>query len=991
MEQILDFYKNSILYERLTTLSYEKRGSTKRYFFDYLPLNSIEIKESKIILKINKQLQMFLLNQTGKNKGISPINYMKNKEIIGEERAELLDIIEQELFESGEKKGSKEYEYKKLLLEVEKGIKIEKNNLIFSPVYIKVNFIEEESEVFIPIITFNITQYKELIDRHSYANGELILTIDMNQDIEFLYNNFATDIFMKDTFKEIQNSILYIANSDSIDSTAEVFEKIYENIETHLEENINNETFTISFPKFKRNGEPVGLFFNQENTIEIDKDFIKLKKSKSKVLEEYLTTKTDKNHTYELSDEIYYGSMTDKFPLAKGQAIVMQKNQENQQLTSVIGPPGTGKTTLFLSIIANNVVKRALSNIIDKKDYNNLMIITSTSNKAVENVYTSLKERYRLGFCYVGGNYENKKVSGEEVREYVSYLKDNEYREGSMEEIELQIMKIHTSMQAAQKRYLSTRKILAEEYGITSIQHLDFLKIKRNSITSEKELLEEITEIVTELNTIADKNLTIEDYMEYIQTKDSEYVIKTAKSLGNLNVVLDMIGYHKHILKKAEEKKCKFYTGTKENYINMGSLLITLKKYKKDITVSLERINEDNKKRDLLDMDQDYMKSILQNETFGEFFSKVYYKVNFKLFKLSKRYLEQKAIKNKFSSIEALETLVSGDMYSVRDPQGFLENISLMYPVVTSTLAGFKYMFRNLNQEIIYESVLADEAGMIKVQDLLTPLSRSKRGIIVGDPKQLPPIVTMHTLFNKYLKNKTNDDELFAMFSPTEVSGYHRAAGTQNGRHSSTGYGVMLNEHRRCQKEIADMFIKVAEYDGIDICTEKTNINNIKPFVSRKVFFNTIDRDKKDRHINIKEIETIREIINIMDKSENFNIKEDLAIITPYKKQESELIAAFGDKIGHSKETKKIGTIHKFQGVEFKVMIFSTVVSSEEDSLMFINKDPSMVNVSISRAKELFIVVGDYEKLSGKETGNYIGRMTGLMKDNQSSIDSLNF
>ena len=991
--KILDFYEKASLYEKLTKLSYEKKISSKRYFFDFISLENIEIKNRKIIININKQLELFLLNNKGNRKGISPIEYINNKELNKLEKIELMEQIAQEIFEEGIKESSKEYNKRKSELEVKYGLKIEKNRLLFSPVYMKINFIEEDSTVFLPIITFDITDEKENILNHEYKDSTYQLIIDL-ENSEFSYNNFVTNLFMKDSFKDIQNSILYIANSDKIGKTKELFKKIYENITEHIEDNENNEIFSISFPTFKDSKEIIGLFFNMEENVEIDENYNKLKKNSSKLLEKYLTIKTKENSEYTFKNEIYFGAMTNNFYLGKGQSIVMEKNQIEEDLISVIGPPGTGKTTLFKSIIANNIVKRAMSNIFEGKDYNNLMLITSTSNKAVENVYQDLKEMFKLGLCYIGGNYANRKLSAEEVRNYIEYLKEQKYREGSLESIEEKIKQIVKTMNLSKERYEKTKNQFKEEFGIKKPEQLRLLKIEKvhpNILEESKEYLSEVNELVKEISIITEEKYTIKKVISFLESKDYIIIINSAKKLSKMNFLFEIIGCEKRIYKKIKMINKGFYIEDKDSFIHVAEYLQTIKKYKKEIEKHIKIIEDNRKKEAIEGIDKKYLKEVLGTESFGEYFRKKYFKVNFELFNLSKRYLELKALKNKFSSIEALEFLASGDMYSIKKPKDFLEIISLMYPVVTSTIAGFKYMFRNLNIDIIYESVLADEAGMIKVQDILPLLNRSKRAIIVGDPKQLPPIVTMHFLFAKYLKNKIGKEDFFNMYSPTEVSAYHRAAGTVEGGYRATGYGIILDEHRRCQKEIAELFIKVAEYEGVKIKTPKKEIAEIAPFTSNKIFFNVIDRDKKDKHINQKEIDNIKKILEILNESEQFDIENDVGIITPYNKQEVKLIEAVGDLLGHSKENKRIGTVHKFQGVEFKVIIFSPVVSKEEDSLKFINKDPSMINVAISRAKDLFIVVGDYDKLSGKESGNYIGRMTNLMKDNIKNIDDINF
>ena len=58
-----------------------------------------------------------------------------------------------------------------------------------------------------------------------------------------------------------------------------------------------------------------------------------------------------------------------------------------------------------------------------------------------------------------------------------------------------------------------------------------------------------------------------------------------------------------------------------------------------------------------------------------------------------------------------------------------------------------------------------------------------------------------------------------------------------------------------------------------------------------------------------------------------------------------------------------IGTVHPFQGGQKSVIILSTRQCRAEDSLWFINRRPNLLNVAVSRAQELFILVGNLELL----------------------------
>jgi superfamily I DNA and/or RNA helicase len=125
--------------------------------------------------------------------------------------------------------------------------------------------------------------------------------------------------------------------------------------------------------------------------------------------------------------------------------------------------------------------------------------------------------------------------------------------------------------------------------------------------------------------------------------------------------------------------------------------------------------------------------------------------------------------------------------------------------------------------------------------------------------------------------------------------------------------------------------------------------------------------------INNSNIQEVNEIDRILDLLENagFNLEKDIGIITPYRNQASQLISKFRRRINHTNKLEKIGTVHKFQGAEFPIVLFSSVVGTD-DSINFINSKANMLNVAVSRAKFIFIVVGNVELL---KKGTFSGKM----------------
>ncbi len=96
------------------------------------------------------------------------------------------------------------------------------------------------------------------------------------------------------------------------------------------------------------------------------------------------------------------GHSGDKFPLAKVQRNALSHflNSEHGEILAVNGPPGTGKTTLVLSVIATLWAKAALA-----KAEPPVIISTSTNNQAVTNIIEAFGKDFSLGSGPLAGRW----------------------------------------------------------------------------------------------------------------------------------------------------------------------------------------------------------------------------------------------------------------------------------------------------------------------------------------------------------------------------------------------------------------------------------------------------------------------------------------------------------------------------------------------------------------------------------------------------------
>lgn len=86
----------------------------------------------------------------------------------------------------------------------------------------------------------------------------------------------------------------------------------------------------------------------------------------------------------------HLGQMTGDFPLAQSQRVALHHLllMPEGEILAINGPPGTGKTTLLGSIIASLWVKAAI-----KKEFPPIVVVSSTNNRAIQNVIDSLENK----------------------------------------------------------------------------------------------------------------------------------------------------------------------------------------------------------------------------------------------------------------------------------------------------------------------------------------------------------------------------------------------------------------------------------------------------------------------------------------------------------------------------------------------------------------------------------------------------------------------
>lgn len=352
----------------------------------------------------------------------------------------------------------------------------------------------------------------------------------------------------------------------------------------------------------------------------------------------------------------------------------------------------------------------------------------------------------------------------------------------------------------------------------------------------------------------------------------------------------------------------------------------------------------------------------------------------------------------------------------------YKDNINLV--AATCSICGswqFREKYTELfsDEEEAFDVVIMDEASKATPLEMAVPMVWGKKIIVIGDHKQLPPMMQEGNILDalKRIGRKDLADRI-EQFKQSQFELLYEASSKLK-----SSLVAPLNEQYRMHEQIMNTinhFYKDGE-SGLKglVCgiKEVMDLNdptnggsryhgiNFEPFMNPNRHVLWVDvPDYEDKQqlgttsrTNRAEAEAIALVIKALKKSQGFEeyisrqtTKEDkeIGIITFYGAQ-----AALLDDMRKSGKldpslSYRINVVDKFQGMERNIVIISTVRSNNEGphGLGF-TKDPRRINVGFSRAKSLLIIVGNRTFLS-KNNADY-AKIVSIIGNNKIDIQTL--
>ncbi|MED4129959.1 DEAD/DEAH box helicase [Shouchella miscanthi] len=279
--------------------------------------------------------------------------------------------------------------------------------------------------------------------------------------------------------------------------------------------------------------------------------------------------------------------------------------------------------------------------------------------------------------------------------------------------------------------------------------------------------------------------------------------------------------------------------------------------------------------------------------------------------------------------------------------------INFTIPVISTTFASFGRMFKHLNENTI-GNLFIDEAGQALPQASVGAILRSKKVMVVGDPSQIKPVLTLDSPVLSLIGRHYKVNETFVSADASTQTLVDATSQFGFQKDDEEWIGIPLWVHRRSNYPMFTISNEIS-YNNLMVQGKEGDAAQGKSdwFDSTG---NAIDKYVKEQALLLKKLITNR-------LQDNPDLAEDIYVITPFRNVAFKVARVLDDIDFTKRENGKpvnVGTVHTFQGKEAKIVYFVLGAdSTSSGAASWAVSEANIMNVAATRAKEEFYVIGD--------------------------------
>ncbi len=762
----------------------------------------------------------------------------------------------------------------------------------------------------------------------------------------------------------------------------------------------------------------------------------------SDVVEKVNVEKIDEIKEILTSDSIPYARWPNhvEHSLSLMQSVAVNKALDlEQDIFSVNGPPGTGKTTLLKDIIANLIFRRAevlseyekssdIFESIGKISVNNYsfniqkiddqlkkysIMITSSNNGAVENITKELPLYENVEEAFLGEDEYFTKVSdrilGEKTWGLLSAAFGNNTNKNSFfddlwfnketEESKLQdYLKKDNDVTWEEAVKSFREKRLAVENEIARIKDVEkrlkrqkeLIKILKNEEKKYKQLNQDFRSIHHE------KKDLLKQYNDL--TNESEMVSNgKAKLYENrpwwiFSVFNKEYNSRMKKMRRRENDIVIEQQSIRDKINAVNKQILKIENEKNEVYVTMETFKAESD-RNKIEIDK------MRKDAGSNFCDDKFWEKNYKEMQISSPWLYEKI--NRLRSELFIEALRLHKAMILENSSVFLRDI---IPGIINLLNN------NLDLEDAeeYGSIIWNNFFLLvpvisstfaSFENMAKHLKRESIGwLLIDEAGQAIPQAAVGAIWRsrnviavgdplQIQPVVTTPDFLFSrvkkhydlkekfLSKTSSVQLIVDQANKYGGRINNQWVGCPLNVHRRCIDPMFSISNMIA-YENKMVCA--TMPPKKSDYKLGDSYWIDIKGQTTSKHYVKVQGEIVKEVLNIkFDQSRNPNVY----IISPFKDVVNGLKKDIGSSY-YSKEwlNNSIGTIHTFQGKEEKAVILCLGLDkSKEGAALWASKQANILNVAVSRAKYELVVIGDLELWGNKSNFDVASKMLKIL------------
>lgn len=717
----------------------------------------------------------------------------------------------------------------------------------------------------------------------------------------------------------------------------------------------------------------------------------------------------------ETGEKHHIAQMTGEFALSHHQRNGLHyfSKQNNGEILAINGPPGTGKTTLLRTVVANLWTTAAL-----EESDPPLIVAASNNNQAVTNILESFAkvdeggleealqgrwlpglDSYGLYCCAVDKKkdtpYLHMDSSGDgtirkfQNQEYVDIAKKtflehvSTWHKSNVEELE-----------DAKSILLHNLKMLSEEISDAVILKNRYIKAEKNLFTiakSPEQLDAEIRECHSKISSIT------EEFGSVKNQYDAVCELWERRSIW-IHLFSWLPSIRKMEYRKTERLISKWFDNVELTVFSDDEVDSWFKRQlsiiKKDLvtfenrTTQYEEIlnNYRSAKKVIENLIERYRPEKLFGEELVDQCAEVIDRaLRFKSFKIASHYWEARWVEETEGYLldpneheKSPFTMPRRYRRHAKLTPCFVSTFYMLPAVFTAYQGEDKPLFDEIDLLIV------DEAGQALPEVSAASFSLSKRALIVGDTDQIEPVwsvpekIDLANLTQFGLLDDTEQYEEFWKKCGLLASSGNvmRIAQRQSKYHQykKLSRGLYLTEHRRCYDNIIKYCNKLV-YKGVlkalrgdpKVTVPWGTMSFYEVFSPSQSMGGSRANSGEAKAIVqwlCDERETILDYARKQDPkliqlSDAEVLKKSVGIVTPFNKQ-AKVIEKLLQQQGIRGLT--VGTVHKLQGDERLLVLFSSVYGENNKANgKFYDRGCNMLNVAVSRAKDSFVVFGHPE------------------------------